>query len=373
MSDLERAFRLRYGTEPVRYWAPGRVNLIGDHVDYCGGKVLPMPIQFGTEVAVASGRAGRIRAASLERDERLDFDAATPPALPPGHWGRFVVGAVAIAAQHGVAPGHDVLVTGNVPGSGLSSSASLSVALLYGLSDSSGRPLSGLPLARAAQRIEHAFVGVQCGLMDQAVIALGTRGSALLFDCADQAGAAVTIPPDAPAVLVFDTARTRALSGSSYNTRFDETRRAAAELGIPHDRLAHATPHAVAAIADPVLRRRARHVVAEQARVDAAVAAFAAHDWARLGGHFDASHASLRDDFEVSCAELDRAATLLRAEPACFGARMTGGGFGGSVVALVRREDVDAVRERVTMAYRREMGLDGRGFVAVSCGGVRRL
>lgn len=373
MSDLERAFLVRYGTAPRRYWAPGRVNLIGDHVDYCGGKVLPMPIQFGTEVAIAPGRAGRVRAASLERDERLDFDAATPPALPPGHWGRFIVGAVAIAAQNGVAFGHDMLVSGNVPGSGLSSSASLSVALLYALSDSSGRALEGLTLARAAQRIEHAFVGVQCGLMDQAVIALGTRGSALVFDCADQTGAAVTIPPDAPAVLVFDTARERALSASGYNARFEETRRAAAELGVPHERLAHAAARAVAAISDPTLRRRAQHVVAEQARVEAAVAAFAGRDWIRLGRLFDASHASLRDDFEVSCAELDLAARLLRAEPACLGARMTGGGFGGSVVALVRPDAVDVVRERVTSTYRRESGLEGRGFVAASCGGVRRL
>lgn len=373
MNAFADAFVARYGRAPQCSWAPGRVNLIGDHVDYCGGRVLPMPIQYGTTVAIADGSAGRTRAASLDRPEALAFDPQDAPALPPGHWGRFIVGACAVAQQSGMRADVDILVSGDVPASGLSSSASLSVALLFALARLRNVRLDGLALARAAQRIEHEFVGVPCGLMDQVVIALGVPGAALLFDCAEGTTRAVPIPPDGPEILVFDTGRRRALAESGYATRHAETARVAATLGIEPQRLARAPLAAVDGIADTSLARRARHVVTEQARVDAAAAAFAARDWRCLGNLFDASHASLRDDFEVSCAELDLAASLLQQDPACFGARMTGGGFGGAVVALVQRGGAAAVAARVAPAYTRASGLEGRAFVATSLGGVHPL
>jgi galactokinase len=208
--------------------------------------------------------------------------------------------------------------------------------------------------------------------MDQAVIALGTKASALEFDCASHEARPVAMADDAPAVLVFDTAKHRALETTGYNTRFDETRRAAAALGLPHDRLVRAMIGDVERLQDDALRRRARHVVTEQGRVEAAVAAILAREWPRVGELLDASHASLRRDFEVSCDELDLAVSLLRRDARCYGARMTGGGFGGCAVALVAREAAHAVLEALTMDYQRQTGLAGRGFVAISDGGVRR-
>jgi galactokinase len=367
--DLAAQFEHRFGSRPVMAWAPGRVNLIGDHVDYCGGRVLPMPIQFGTTVALARNGVGRLRAESLDVAPALDCDAASLPSLPPGHWARFVLGAIAVSGADG---GWDVLVAGDIPGSGLSSSASLSVALLHALGRARGATLEGGALARAAQRVEHEFVGVTCGLMDQAVITLGVADAALLFDCATEQARSVPISPGAPSVLIFDTGKVRTLAASGYNARHAETVRVARALGVPLGSLAQMSLAAVDALEDPVLRRRGRHVVTEQGRVDAAVSMLERGDWCALGRLIAESHASLRDDFEVSCTELDLAVALLRESRNCCGARMTGGGFGGCVVALWRDsgdDTLDAVRNR----YEARTGLTARLLFARSLGGVRAL
>jgi galactokinase len=228
-------------------------------------------------------------------------------------------------------------------------------------------------LARAAQRIEHEFVGVTCGLMDQAVVALGAPGAAFLFDCAQGCGRSLRLTDDAHAIVVFDTGKVRALAASGYNARFAETARAAAGISIAHERLALASRAAVESIAEPLHRRRARHVVSEQARVHAATQAIEARDWRGLGALLDASHASLRDDFEVSCPELDLAASLCRESSDCLGARMTGGGFGGCVVALWRRDPEPSALDAIRCRYRGRTGLELRAFVARSTGGVRSL
>lgn len=376
VNAVVRAFERRYGRRPTAcWWAPGRVNLIGEHVDYCGGRVLPMPIQYGTAVAVAAADASRVRAVSETAPEEVSMSLEEGPrAFPDGHWGRFVAGAVAVLEREGAAPhGADVLVVGTVPGSGLASSASLSVALLAALGETWQRPLDGIALARAAQGIEREHVGVPCGLMDQAAVVFGEPGAALLFDCAAATATPIPLPAQSPVFVVADTGRSRVLAGSAYERRQDEAEAAAAALGLARPVLAHADAALLDDIVDERLRRRARHVISEHARVGAAVAAVAAGDWPRLGALLLASHASLRDDFEVSCPELDLLVDAFAAEDGCHGARMTGAGFGGSVVALVDAHAVDGALARVAASYRASSGLTLRAFVAESTGGVRRL
>src|SRR5262245_244959 len=336
-AEVAERFRREFGAAPQLSWVPGRVNLIGDHVDYCGGAVLPMPIQFGTTIAVRATSSKRVRCISTNRPEEpveVRCDAA-PTELPAGTWGRFVAGAIAELADAGIrVAGADVVVAGDIPGSGLSSSASLSVALLFALARCAGRTLEPIELALAAQRIEHRHVGVQCGLMDQAAVVLAPAGGALWFDCFDRRHRSVSID-DTIEVLVVDTRRERHLVDSQYNARLRETARAAEQLGTERARLGRLAARDfatnVAAIDDPVVAKRARHVVSESARVAATIDALADRDWKRAGELLDSSHASLRDDFEVSCAELDELAALLRGEAECYGARMTGAGFGRTV------------------------------------------
>ncbi|HET6473065.1 MAG TPA: galactokinase [Pseudomonadales bacterium] len=371
-------FEREFGCAGQLSWVPGRVNLIGDHVDYCGGAVLPMPVQCGTTVAVRATTRGVVRCVSANMtNARVEVRCAEPAALPSGSWGRFVAGAVGVLSGAGIhIAGADVVVAGDIPGSGLSSSASLSVALLFGLARSAERELEGVALALAAQRIEHDYVGVQCGLMDQAAVVLSRADCALWFDCLDYHHR--SIPVDATIeIVVADTGRVRRLVDSQYNARLEETARAAAQLGTERARLARfglaAFEERAAGIDDPIAYRRARHVVGEAARVAQAVDALAARDWPLLGRLFDASHVSLRDDFAVSCDELDLLAALLRDEPGCYGARMTGAGFGGNVVALFDRGRGAAALVAIADRYRARCGAVPTGFVARSLGGVRSI
>lgn len=376
MTDWAGLFREHFDATPRLFWAPGRVNLIGDHIDYCGGTVLPMPIQYGTSVAVHLTHTGTVRAISTNFLERIEFRPDRPATLPRGSWGRFVEGAIAVLAEEGVAiGGADILVGGDIPGSGLSSSASLTVGLMYAMSQAANTPLQPLRLALAAQRVEHQFVGVQCGLMDQAAITLARAGAALLFDCAEHRFSTIAVDDATVRFVVVDTGRARQLVDSAYNARLNETREAAAALGVEHRLLARVEPAVFEArqerIQDPVALQRARHVVSENARVGRAAAAMKLHDWPALGNALSESHASLRDDYQVSCAELDVIADALAAQPGCYGARMTGAGFGGSVVALIDTARVESALAVSIAAYARRFGNTPRAFVAESLGGVR--
>ena len=371
-------FEHEFGCAGQLSWVPGRVNLIGDHIDYCGGAVLPMSVQCGTTVAARATTRGVVRCVSANMpNERIEVRCDGPLELPSDSWGRFVAGAVRVLGDAGVRiAGADLLVAGDIPGSGLSSSASLSVALLFGLARSAERSLEQVPLALAAQRIEHDYVGVQCGLMDQAAVVLSRAGCALWFDCLDHRHRSIPVD-DGVEIVVADTHRARRLVDSQYNVRLEETGRAATRLGTERARLArfglaafeaHAT-----AIDDPTAYRRARHVVGEAVRVEQAVGALQARDWPLLGRLFDDSHASLRDDFAVSCGELDVLAALLRDEPGCYGARMTGAGFGGNVVALFDRGRGAPALAAIADRYRARFGTTPTGFVAQSLGGVRSI
>ena len=314
----------------VRAFAPGRVNLIGDHTDTTGGVVLPMAIHLGTTVDVErGGDEVRLRSDAEAEEAAVALDVADPAQVVPA-WARYVAGVVAEVRPAAGAVG---TVTTTLPvGAGLSSSAALEVAVALAL----GFTGSPVALASACQRAEHAASGVPSGIMDQLASAAGVAGAALLIDCTTLERTPVPLPSGVEVVVVH-SGEARTLAGSAYAERRRQCEVAEARVGPLRD----ATLDAVASIADPVVRRRARHVVTENARVREAAAALAAGDVVAAGRAMAASHASLRDDFEVSTAALDRLVAELAATPGVHGARLTGAGFGGCAVALARPGALD--------------------------------
>jgi len=306
----------------VRVVAPGRVNLIGDHTDYTGGLVLPMAIDRAT---VIEGEAGgdRVALTSADEDEPVDLPLHVdrPDTVSPA-WGRYVAGVVSECRP---TRGFRGTVTTDIPiGAGLSSSAALEIAVALALG-AAGTPLD---IALTCQRAEQRASGVPSGIMDQWCIAAAVEGHALLMDCGELTATAVPIPDDIEVVVQFIAHRT--LVGSPYADRVAECAIAESAIGP----LRHATLLDTGRIADPVAQRRARHVVAENQRVRDFAAALAVHDLADAGRLMVESHESLRDLYETSTPVMDAAVARLAATPGVWGARMTGGGFGGCVVAI---------------------------------------
>jgi galactokinase len=307
---------------PVRtVRAPGRVNLIGDHTDYTGGLVLPMTIDRWTEIRYRT--ADRIELTSVDEADpvRLPLHIDDPAAVTPA-WGRYVAGVVAeLCPAHGIAGE----VTTTIPiGAGLSSSAALEVAVALAL----GHSGSALELAQLCQRAENRASGVPSGIMDQLCIAAGSRDHATLIDCGELTVTSVALPADVEVVVQFIAHRT--LVGSPYAERVAECAAAEREIGP----LRFADRAAAESIADRVVRDRAVHVVTENQRVRDFCAALAAHDLTTAGALMVESHVSLRDRYATSTPVMDGAVERLAATPGVFGARMTGGGFGGCIVAL---------------------------------------
>jgi galactokinase len=325
--------------DAVGAWAPGRVNLIGDHTDHTGGLVLPMAIDLGTTVTGArGGDAVRLTSRSQREPIVVPLSVEDPAAVEPA-WGRYVAGVV---AELQLPTGFSGKVDTTLPvGAGLSSSAALEVAVALAL----GFESDPLELARLCQRAEQRASGVPCGIMDQLASTAGVEGHALRIDCTTLSVDPVPIPEDLE-VVVVDSGQRRELATSAYADRAEACQRAQAEIGP----LREATLADLDRITDDTARRCARHVVTENQRVDSFVASLRHGDRSGLGDAMAASHASLRDDFAVSTPALDELVAVLVAQDGVIGARLTGAGFGGCVVALVERGaplDVAAPRWRV--------------------------
>ena len=341
MTPQQRAhagFVTAFGTAPGGIeFAPGRVNLMGDHVDYNDGLVLPMPLSAGTAVAWGRAAGPLIEAVALDLDGATDsFDPGVISPAAGGDWRAYLRGMSAELVRAGlpVAPAK-LAIAGSIPrGSGLSSSASLCIAIGRALGAAAGHLAPPQALALAAQAAEHNWAGVNCGIMDQMAVAAGTPGCALLLDCRDLTSRTLALPADW-AVLIVQSGVVRGLVDGHYNARRQDCEAAARALGVAALRDADADQIAASALG-PAIRRRALHVVQEIARTTAAVSAFEANDLTALGALMRASHASLRDQFEVSVSPVDALVDLLnRAIGTAGGARMTGGGFGGAVVAVL--------------------------------------
>ena len=375
-ADLRQEFRRRFGGEPRLVRAPGRVNLIGEHTDYNEGFVMPAAIEFATLAAVSPRDDGRVVAESLQYQERLEAE----PSLPhrrAGDWTDYIFGVAASLSKAGVAlRGASLLVDGQVPiGAGLSSSAALEVACGFALCAASGVEIARVELAKACQRAENEYVGARCGIMDQFIACTGKRGHAVLLDCRSLEYKYAPLP-EGVSLVICNTMVKHSIAGGEYNRRREEceegVRRLAARIpGIRAlrdvtsqdlERFASELPEIVA--------RRCRHVVTEDLRVEQAVEALGAGDLQRFGELMYASHASLRDDYQVSSPELDLMVELARRQPATIGARMTGGGFGGCTVNLVRANEAAAFRRQVAAEYEKKTGVTPDIYITGAADGV---
>ncbi len=357
------SFRESFGGEPdLVASAPGRVNLIGEHVDYMGGLVMPVAIDRQILFAIRRATGDEIVGHSLDFGETVRFRVGAFDPNHPNKWLRYVLGVLRELDQLGIKAGaFQFCLAGNVPqGSGLSSSAALEVATARALLDLMQHPLPGKEVALLGQRAENDFVGMKCGIMDQYISALGVAGHALKIDCANLEYQVVPAAVPGHTWLVIDSGKKRGLVDSEYNTRRTqcETGLRLLQAKLPQTR----GPHGLRALSpeelqeacvgmDPVIVRRLRHVVGENARVEKACAALRAGDLPTLATNLDASHDSLRDDFQVSCAELDALVDILRRAPGTVGARLTGAGFGGCVIALVRDDAVETAVAAVRADY----------------------
>ena len=324
--------------------APGRVNLLGEHTDYNDGFVLPIAITQRTRVAMARIAGATVLLHAKELGSTVEFTLDRPPAE---HFASYVHGCLQLARERGAKiEGLQIHVASDVPmGVGLSSSAALEVATLRCLRQLFDLSLDDVQVAQLAQRAEIEFAGVNCGIMDQMASSLADTQRALLLDTRSLERRMIELPPGT-AILVIDSGVARSLAASGYNRRRAECEDAARRLGVKSLRDVEGARF-VEELPD-VPRRRARHVVTENARVLAAVHC---HDAMEFGELMNASHASLRDDYEVSTPELDRLVALLQAQPDVFGARLTGAGFGGACVALCRAGSELAVGEAVLALY----------------------
>jgi galactokinase len=360
-SELKRRFDQEFGRAPeglVR--APGRVNLIGEHTDYNDGFVLPIAIERDT-VGAWARRADRVaRFASLDAEGTVSVDLDQPIEPGPPAWANYCRGVAAGLIAHGaLKSGADLLLSTEVPiGGGLSSSASLEVATALAMMGDAPT-VQGYDLALLCQKAEHEYAGMPCGIMDQAISVLGRRGHALLLDCRD--GTTRQVPFDDPdlVLLVADTQVKHELTDGGYAARREQCHAAARTLGVPALRDTDAASVARSGETGQLTGKeflRARHVVTEIDRTTRAVAALDAGNYAEFGDLMYGSHASLRDDYEVSCEELDAIVELARGRDGVYGARMTGGGFGGCAIILAEKNQADDITATVQSGFAERFG-----------------
>jgi galactokinase len=377
ISRTANVFQAAFGTSAAIFvQAPGRVNLIGEHTDYNDGLVLPCAIDYRTVIAARLRDDRRVRVLAADYDDAVDEYALDAPIerLGAPMWANYVRGVIQVLVQRGLpVQGMDLAIAGDVPqGAGLSSSASLSVAVCRLFATLPGfEHLTPIDLALIAQASENDFVGTKCGNMDQISSASGVEGHALLIDCRSLEVQPVPIP-DGAAIMIFNSHVQRGLVDSAYNTRREQCEAAARHFGLPALRdLDLATLQARGHELDPMVLRRARHVVTENARVQAAGQALAAGDLARMGELMAASHVSMRDDFEITVPLIDQLVDIVKAEIGdAGGVRMTGGGFGGCVVALVPQALVNPVRAAVERDYRGPKGEQATIYVCRAAAGA---
>jgi galactokinase len=371
--QVRSAFRSRYGSEPafvVR--APGRVNLIGEHTDYNDGFVFPMAIDRAAWIALRPRPDGRVVATSLDFDETREFELGTLVKKDSDSWIEYLKGtAWALQGAGHRLKGFEGVVAGDVPlGAGLSSSASIEMATARALAAVADLRWEPAPMALLGQKAENKWVGVNCGIMDQLISAAGVAGHALLIDCRSLQTQAVPLP-HGTVVVVLDTATRRGLVDSAYNERRAQCEAAARLFGVKALRdVTSAQLEARAAELDPLTLKRARHVVTEDERTVAAAEAMRASDAARLGKLMNESHESLRYDFEVTNDGLNVMVDEARRAPGCFGARMTGAGFGGCAVALVAAEKSEAFARQVEAGYRDATSLEPKVYVCRATNGA---
>lgn len=375
---LSGAFERRYGVSPKVFSAPGRVNLIGEHTDYNQGFVLPIAIHQRTLVAIAPRDDGVIACYSENIGEQQEFSLEDRAKEPRAGWVAYIEGMARTLVEGGIGiSGASLSIASSVPpGSGLSSSAALEMSVGLALCSLSGHRPDPVELALVGQSVEHKYAGVNCGIMDQLISALARAGHALLIDCSTLETTQVPIPPLEASIVICDTRVRHSLADSGYNQRRAECEEALRLLNehLPLDSLSDLSIEQLSFAEERLpegLMKRVRHVVTENARTRGAVDALRNGHLAGLGRMMTGSHISLRDDYQVSCKELDFIVELGLASKSVLGARMTGGGFGGSAILLVKRAGVDVLQEDLSKAYLEEFGMEPNLHVTEAAEGMR--
>ena len=358
LDNLRSAFAAKYGTVPRIFRAPGRINLIGEHTDYNEGFVLPAAIDFATYVAGVVRNDRRIRVASLNFEHEREFDLDNPPVRAETTWARYVQGVAMILERQGFRlRGTDLLIDSELPvGAGLSSSAALEISTAFALAVLSGHTVDGMTLAKIGQSAEHEFAGVRSGIMDQFVSVHGQPGHALLLDCRSHKWSSIQVAP--ARFFICNTKAKHDLAESEYNKRRAECEAAAEFFGVESLRDVSLDEFERRSGEMPEIpKKRARHVITENARVLKAVAALGNGDLVDLGRLIDESHESLCRDFEVSSDELDLMTELARQQKGVRGARMMGGGFGGCTINLMEPGDHHQFIKNMSENYHRATGI----------------
>ena len=379
-AQLHADFAARYARPPQIFCAPGRVNLIGEHTDYNDGFVLPAAIDLANYAAAAPRHDRRLVVQSRAFEETVEFDLDDPAPAQRRDWSDYVRGvAIALEQAGHRLRGADVILQGDLPmGAGLSASAALEVVVGFALCQLSGVEIDRKALALRCQAAENDFVGMRCGVMDQMISCCGDEGHAMLIDCRTFDHAPVSINSDAR-IVICNTMISHELASSAYNLRREECECAVALLraALPKiTALRDVTTDDLAiygGLLPETILRRARHVVTENQRALDMASALELRDFARCGMLMNASHVSLRVDYEVSCMESDLMVALAQKCEGVFGARMTGGGFGGCTVNLVMRQQAERIIEKISESYRKATGLTPQIFCCIPSAGVHRV
>ena len=376
LQSLHEDFIKQFNREPAAgARAPGRVNLIGEHTDYNDGFCLPMAIERDVLVLTAPRDDNIICVFSQQAEAPVTFSIDAALEKDEQHaWADYVKGCAHVLIEAGITlRGCDMALTGNVPlGAGLSSSAALEVACIYALLGNVGAELDSQRIAVLAQSAENNFVGMNCGILDQLSSACCQEGQAMLMDCRHLSLGFVPLPDDV-SIVIADTGKRRGLVDSAYNERRQQCEAGAAALAVSHlrDASMHGLYEAKAEQKiDQLTMSRCEHIVAENGRTQAAAACLRAGDMEAFGQLMDQSHADLRDKFEVTCAELDDMVGIARRHPACLGSRMTGAGFGGCTVSLVRRDGVTQFVSDLESKYKSKHDLPVAVYVTSAAPGA---
>jgi galactokinase len=366
------------GALPKRFFCPGRVNIIGEHIDYLGGLVMPAAISLGITALIRPAEGTRISLASTSFDGIFEFKLDNLPIEKQGRWTDYVLGVIHSVREEGIEiGGFELLLDSTLPkGSGLSSSAALEVLIYFTLHSIFGNvEPNRTQMALACQKVENDFIEVQCGIMDQFSVANGRMNHAMILDCETLDFKYVPLDLGHYSLVIINSNKPRELADSAYNQRRKECD-AALEVIQNHrpiKQLVHATEPDLELISDPVLKKRMKHAFSEQLRVLASELVLQNGDIKAFGELLTASHNSLKDDFEVSCNELDFIVRFLTASEHCAGARMTGAGFGGCCIAVIQNEKIDELCNALCVAYLNKFGFAPNWYACQTADGVHSV
>lgn len=380
--ELSAAFRQIFNKAPeALFFCPGRVNLIGEHIDYNGGHVMPCAISRGTWLAVSRNTDKKIRFRSLDLKEAADLNLQTSYTKTGKEWFNYPLGVInELFYLENEISGMDLLFKGDLPlGAGLSSSASIEMAIAFAATEIFGLKFSLKELALLCKKVENEFIGVNSGIMDQFAVAKGEKGKAILLDCDELEHEYLPFDTGNYVLAIINSRKERKLSESKYNERFAECGRALKllkkELQVTHlcDITEEQFEQYRSLINDPVLEKRSRHVISEETRVMRAASALKKGDLKKFGELMYASHHSLQNDYEVSGKELDAIVEFCSGFEDCIGARMTGAGFGGCAIALVEGNKMNDFKEKLTAHYLKAIGQEPDVFPSKAEAGVRQV